>query len=121
VIAGGAPEHGWQPITIEEPRFAAVFDQTPPLVFAWHNDAIVLPPGARRLATGARCPVQGFSLCAPAPIVALQFHLEADAAKIALFRRAGKRDGDTAADEAAALAAQGRALEWLLHQLLAAH
>jgi GMP synthase-like glutamine amidotransferase len=63
--------------------FAPLFSTLRPLVFSWHNDAIVLPPEATLLARSETCAVQGFRLRAPGSVTGLQFHLEADAAKIA--------------------------------------
>lgn len=117
VIPKGAPEHGWTAIDILEPSLGGVFAKAPPEVFAWHNDAIVKPPAAALLATSAPGTVQAFRIEARAPIVALQFHLEADAEKIALFRRAGKREGVTTDDEAVAIEAQRAALFSLLDRL----
>jgi GMP synthase (glutamine-hydrolysing) len=118
VVPRGAPEHGWTAIDGADETFAALFSTPRPLVFSWHNDAIVLPPGATLLARSETCAVQGFRLHAPGLVTGLQFHLEADAAKIALFRRAGKRDGTPADDEAAAIAARRDALFTLLDGML---
>jgi GMP synthase (glutamine-hydrolysing) len=48
-------------------------------VFQWHYEAFELPRGARRLAASPACPNQAFAL---GPHLALQFHLELDAAKL---------------------------------------
>lgn len=118
VIPRGAPEHGWTAIDSEDGSLTASFGTKQPLVFGWHNDAIVKPPDASLLAHSDTCAVQGFRIDTAAPVLALQFHLEADAEKIALFRRAGKRDGTTVTDEAAAIEGQRAALAKILNGLV---
>jgi GMP synthase-like glutamine amidotransferase len=117
VVPRGAPEHGWTAVDIRDESLAALFGSTRPLVFGWHNDAIVKPPEAALLASSPTCAVQAFRIDQAAPVLALQFHLEADADKIALFRRAGKRDGAMVGDEAAAIAGQRMALAKILDSL----
>ncbi len=48
-------------------------------MFQWHYDAFDLPAGARPLARSDACPYQAFSV---GPHLAMQFHLELDAAKL---------------------------------------
>lgn len=45
-------------------------------VLHWHADEIILPPGARRLASTSRCATQAFEQ--GGRVLGLQFHLEAD-------------------------------------------
>ena len=49
-------------------------------VLHWHGDQFAIPPGATCLASTPVCPHQAFSL--GAHVLALQFHLEADPARI---------------------------------------
>jgi GMP synthase (glutamine-hydrolysing) len=51
-------------------------------VFHWHYEAFDLPNGAQCLATSEACPNQTFSV---GHHLAMQFHVEADAAKIELW------------------------------------
>ncbi len=48
-------------------------------VFQWHYEAFELPRAAQRLAASAACPNQAFAV---GPHLALQFHVELDAAKL---------------------------------------
>ncbi|GAB4041559.1 MAG: hypothetical protein Fur0014_12900 [Rubrivivax sp.] len=48
----------------------------------WHGEAFGLPPGARWLAENAACPHQAFAI---GPHLAMQFHVEVDAAKLAAW------------------------------------
>lgn len=118
IVSRGAPEFGWTAIELLDDTLAAAFREPCPFLLAWHNDAIVLPPQAALLARSETCGVQAFRIPAPAPVIGLQFHLEADAEKIALFRRAGKRDGARVAEEAAAIEGQRMALFALLDDML---
>ncbi len=56
----------------------------PPLMFQWHSEAFSLPPGAQRLGGNAACANQAFAL---GPHLAMQFHVELDAAKLAPLDR----------------------------------
>ncbi len=78
------PEIGWQPWAVDDNAEAhAWFGPAPPArVFQWHYEAFGLPAGACRLATSAACPNEAFSI---GPHLAMQFHVEADAAKIAFW------------------------------------
>jgi GMP synthase-like glutamine amidotransferase len=77
-----APEIGWLPIH-KLPTAAADewFGPAPlPRVFHWHYEAFTLPRGAQALATSPACAVQAFAI---GPHLALQFHVEQDATKLA--------------------------------------
>lgn len=82
VMPSDAPEIGWLPITrLDSPVAADWFGPDPlPQVFQWHYEAFTLPEGAQPLATSPTCPVQAFAL---GPHLAMQFHVEQDAAKLA--------------------------------------
>jgi GMP synthase (glutamine-hydrolysing) len=98
VTASPAAEIGWQAWTVlRHPDARAWFGAAPPhRVYQWHFEAFGLPPGAQLLATSAACAHQAFSI---GPHLAMQFHVEADAEKIAFW-------GDEAGEPAlAALAA----------------
>ena len=77
-----APEIGWLPI--ERLAGAAADDwfgpEPLPVVFQWHYEAFTLPDGAQPLARSPACAVQAFAL---GPHLAMQFHVEQDAAKLA--------------------------------------
>lgn len=76
-----APEVGWHPMScLESPSTLAWLGPQPThMVFHWHYDAFELPRGATALATSPACPVQAFAV---GPHLAMQFHVEIDAAKI---------------------------------------
>jgi GMP synthase (glutamine-hydrolysing) len=90
VTASPAPEIGWQPWSVDDHAEARIwFGEAPPArVYQWHYEAFGLPAGARRLAKSAACPNQAFCI---GPHLAMQFHVEADAHKIAFW-------GDEAGD-----------------------
>lgn len=74
------PEIGWHPVQWH-PEAVAWFGTARgrSTVFQWHYDAFVPPPGARVLAHSAACPYQAFAI---GPHLAMQFHVELDAAKL---------------------------------------
>jgi GMP synthase-like glutamine amidotransferase len=91
VVESPAPEIGWQPIDIAESDMArAWFGDTPrQTVFQWHYEAFELPRGAERLAGSRACPNQAFAY---GPHLAMQFHVEQDAEKLARWSTdAGER------------------------------
>jgi GMP synthase-like glutamine amidotransferase len=57
-------------------------DEPAHTLFQWHRDAFSLPPGAVRLAHNPSCPNQAFAL---GPHLAMQFHVEVDATKLAVW------------------------------------
>ncbi|MCC6946557.1 MAG: glutamine amidotransferase [Bradyrhizobiaceae bacterium] len=81
VAPGPAKEIGWSGLTLTEDGKQSVlapFAWTP--VLHWHGDNFALPEGATRLASTAACPNQAFSI--GRSILGLQFHIEADPARI---------------------------------------
>lgn len=74
-------EIGWQTVECCHPEarhwFGVEQRFTP---FHWHGESFDLPSGAVRLAGNAHCPNQAFSL--GGIHLAMQFHIEADAAKV---------------------------------------
>ncbi len=95
-----SPEVGWHPVEWQAGAvawFGSAVTQAPtPEVFQWHFEAFDLPAGAERLAGNAACPNQAFAV---GPHLAMQFHVELDAAKLAVWVN------DLDADYHAALAA----------------
>jgi len=81
VVASPEPEVGWHSMRCD--ASAAAHDWFGPAaehtVFHWHYEAFDLPPGSRRLAGSEACPNQAFAI---GPHLAMQFHVEVDAAKI---------------------------------------
>lgn len=84
VRASPAPEVGWHRVECTaSPECNAWFGPQPSHhVFQWHYEAFELPHGAVGLASNAACPHQAFAL---GRHLALQFHLEVDAAKVDLW------------------------------------
>ena len=82
VVASPAPEVGWQPMRVDgtEPARAWFGAARTLQVFQWHYEAFDLPPGAVRLAGSSACPNQAFAI---GPHLAMQFHVEIDAEKLA--------------------------------------
>jgi GMP synthase (glutamine-hydrolysing) len=80
VAPGPVKEIGWAPLTLTaEGRASALgpLGETP--VLHWHGDNCDLPAGCTQLASTRHCPVQAFERT-PSQL-ALQFHLETDAAR----------------------------------------
>jgi GMP synthase (glutamine-hydrolysing) len=76
-------EIGWLGVELTadapgDPLFGALPARFTPL--HWHGDAILLPPGAKRLARSASTEVQAFR--AGDGVYGVQFHLESDAAMV---------------------------------------
>jgi len=84
VGASPATEIGWQ--TIERAPLAAAQDwfgaEPRQRVFQWHDESFALPDEAELLAGSAGCPHQAFAV---GPHLAMQFHVEPDATKLALW------------------------------------
>ncbi|MDO9146463.1 MAG: type 1 glutamine amidotransferase [Hydrogenophaga sp.] len=77
------PEVGWLPMRHNGSTTAREWLGDAPVatVFQWHQDGFVqLPPGAEPLASSPACVHQAFAL---GPHLAMQFHIEITAAKIA--------------------------------------
>jgi len=87
VVASPAPEIGWHDISVH--AVAAADDwfgvQATQRVFQWHYEAFELPAGAVALATSQACGVQAFSI---GRSLAMQFHVEVDAIKLAAWATA---------------------------------
>ncbi len=79
-----APEIGWQRAVVHDhPQAREWFgDVDEVTVFHWHHEAFDLPPGAVALAGSAACAHQAFAI---GPHLAMQFHVEVDADKLALW------------------------------------
>jgi GMP synthase-like glutamine amidotransferase len=85
VHASPRPEVGWQPmqVVVESPAARRWFgDEPEQIVYHWHSEAFELPPGAELLATSPNCAHQAFAIGAH---LAMQFHVELDAAKLAVW------------------------------------
>lgn len=82
VGASPAPEIGWQAIhsTGQAASRSWFGDEALPPVFQWHYEAFSLPAGSQALAASPACPHQAFSV---GPHLAMQFHVEQDARKLA--------------------------------------
>jgi len=75
------PEIGWHRIELlsNEDTFPWFGPGESTVVFQWHYDAFELPSCAQHLARSDACPHQAFSI---GPHLAMQFHVELDAAKL---------------------------------------
>jgi GMP synthase-like glutamine amidotransferase len=84
VSASPAPEVGWQRMDcVDSPACREWLGPQPwHQVFHWHYEAFALPQGAASLGASASCPHQAFAI---GKHLALQFHVEIDAAKLALW------------------------------------
>jgi GMP synthase-like glutamine amidotransferase len=78
------PEVGWHAIEIaDSPAARDWFGAAPrQLVYQWHGEAFAVPAGAVHLAGNPNCPHQAFAL---GRSLAMQFHVEIDAAKHAAW------------------------------------
>lgn len=123
VVDSPAPEVGWHSIERVDreaarrwfgpDRFARVFQ--------WHYESFELPPEAELLAHSAACPRQAYAI---GPHLAMQFHIEVDAAKVRHWSQedsprwqAAVRQHATVQDGATLRA--GLAVELAAHQRLA--
>ncbi len=84
VSASPAAERGWHRVDIAGSDAArAWFGPRPTAdLFQWHRDAFTPPPGAQPLAGSGACPHQAFGI---GPHLAMQFHVEVDAGKLAAW------------------------------------
>lgn len=83
VYFGGKKEIGWGRVTLsDEGKRSTLAPLSAPdsAVLHWHGDTFDLPDGATRLASNENYPNQAFGIGAHA--LALQFHIEADPAKL---------------------------------------
>lgn len=84
VHASPAPEIGWQAMQLAGTAAARDWfgDAAELVVYHWHFEAFDLPAGAELLAGSPACPHQAFAI---GRHLAMQFHVELDAAKLALW------------------------------------
>jgi GMP synthase-like glutamine amidotransferase len=83
VTRSPSPEIGWHEVRARSPAAARRWfggELTFPQ-FQWHQEAFALPAGAEWLASSPHCPHQAFAVADRH--IAMQFHTEVDAAKIA--------------------------------------
>ena len=88
-----APERGWHAVQRRATPLARQWlgdEHEEPVLFQWHRDAFGLPPGAECLAHNAACPHQAFAL---GPHLAMQFHVEVDAAKLQAWAAEAEAEG----------------------------
>lgn len=78
------PEIGWQPMAVADDPLARGWfgDAAAHTVMHWHYERFDLPPGATLLASSPACPHQAFAW---GRHLAMQFHIEIDDAKLALW------------------------------------
>lgn len=84
VVESPAPEVGWQTMHVADTPaarawFGAAGERT---VYHWHGESFELPRGAELLASSGACPHQAFVI---GRHLAMQFHLELDAHKLATW------------------------------------
>ena len=84
VLASPKPEIGWQTLQVAATPTARAWFGEPGVrtVYHWHGESFELPPGAELLASNASCPYQAFAI---GRHLALQFHVELDAHKLAAW------------------------------------
>lgn len=84
-------EIGWHAIDVRDVPAARAWFGAPAqaTVFQWHHDTFAIPAGAQPVATGATCAHQAFVI---GPSLAMQFHIEVDAAKLELWFAHGAGD-----------------------------
>ncbi len=91
VTRSPAPEIGWHTLRVAPHALArewfGALDET--VVYQWHHEAFGLPPGATLLAASDACPHQAFAL---GPHLAMQFHVEVDADKLAAWSASSDPD-----------------------------
>lgn len=78
------PEVGWQTMSVADDALARDWfgDAASHTVMHWHYESFDLPAGARLLASSPACPHQAFAW---GRHLAMQFHIEIDVAKLALW------------------------------------
>lgn len=84
VQASPAPEIGWQSLRVADTPLARGWfgDAGTLTVYHWHHESFSLPRGAELLASSEACPNQAFAL---GRHLAMQFHVELDASKLAVW------------------------------------
>lgn len=105
-------EIGWWPMqTTSSPaarEWFGEFADASPTVIQWHYESFSVPDGAELIASSAACPNQAFAV---GTLLAMQFHIEIDAAKHALWLSASQRElsrltGEPYVQTASVMAAQ---------------
>jgi GMP synthase (glutamine-hydrolysing) len=84
VTRSPATEIGWHTLQVHEGVQAQAWlgAAGPRVCFEWHQDSFALPPGAEWVASSPGCPHQAFAL---GPHLAMQWHVEVDADKVAVW------------------------------------
>ncbi|MEP7100857.1 MAG: type 1 glutamine amidotransferase [Burkholderiales bacterium] len=84
VIASPRPEIGWQTMQVADTPGARAWFGEPGerTVYHWHGESFELPEGAELLASNACCPHQAFAI---GRHLAMQFHVELDVHKLAVW------------------------------------
>ncbi len=84
VVASPEPEIGWQTLHVADAPAARIWFGEPGerTVFHWHGEGFELPAGAELLASNSACPQQAFAI---GRHLAMQFHVELDARKLAAW------------------------------------
>ena len=84
VVASPKPEIGWRALQVADTPVARGWFGEPGerTVFQWHGESFGLPIGAEPLASSAACPHQAFAI---GRHLAMQFHVELDATKLAAW------------------------------------
>lgn len=111
---GASPniEIGWWPMTAADSAAARTwfgdFAGAMPTVIQWHYESFALPEGAALIASSDACTHQAFAIDT---LLAMQFHIEIDAAKHALWLSASQRElarltGEPFVQTASVMAAQ---------------
>lgn len=92
-----APEIGWHAIDADDGPAARRWfgDARRPTVMQWHYEAFDLPAGATALAGSASCPRQAFEW--GGVHLGMQFHPEADRAKVAWWADKDRREAQSLA------------------------
>ena len=112
VTAAPHIEIGWWPMqTTSSPasrEWFGEFADASPTVIQWHYESFAVPEGAELLASSAACAHQAFAIDT---LLAMQFHIEIDAAKHALWLSASQRElsrltGEPYVQTASVMAAQ---------------
>ncbi len=91
IVRNALPEIGWHPIAMTDGGSARAWfgAHTEATVFQWHHDTFALPRGATPVARSAVCAQQAFAI---GRSLGMQFHIEVDAAKLALWFEHGADD-----------------------------
>lgn len=93
VVRAPVAERGWHAVAwADTPAARSWFGAgSGATLFQWHRDAFAPPPGAEWLAGSEACAQQAFGL---GPHLAMQFHVEVDAPKLAAWALEAEQGGD---------------------------